>query len=178
MESPGPLRHAAWISLGSNLGDRGSNLRDALRALAAAPGVAVVAVSSFHETEPLGPPQGRYLNAAAGLRTSLQPRELLELLQAIEARAGRERGPVRWSPRTLDLDLLFYDDARLDELDLVVPHPHLHERGFVLEPLRELAPDLVHPQLGATVTELAERVRARDALKAREGEEAAWRSRR
>jgi 2-amino-4-hydroxy-6-hydroxymethyldihydropteridine diphosphokinase len=138
----------------------------------------VVAVSRFHETEPLGPPQGRYLNAAAGLLTSLAPRELLHLLLAIEARAGRERGPVRWSARTLDLDLLFYDDACLEEPDLVVPHPRLHERSFVLEPLRELVPGLVHPKLGATVTELAERVRPRAAAKICEAEEKAWRSRR
>ena len=168
--------HSAWIGLGSNLGDRASHLRGALRALAETPGVEVVAVSRFHETEPVGPPQGRYLNAAAGLRTSLEPRELLGCLLAIEARAGRERGPVRWSARTLDLDLLFYDDACLEERDLVVPHPRLHERSFVLEPLRELAPDLVHPKLGATLTELAERVR--EALEPRAGEEAAWRSRR
>jgi 2-amino-4-hydroxy-6-hydroxymethyldihydropteridine diphosphokinase len=173
------VRHDAWIALGSNLGDRGSNLRGALRALAEAAGVEVVAVSRFHETEPLGPPpQGRFLNAAAALRTSLGPRELLDLLHAIEARAHRERGPVRWSARTLDLDLLFYDDACLEEPDLVVPHPRLHERSFVLEPLSELAPDLVHPKLGTTVTELAKRVRVRDGVKPSKGKEVAWRSRR
>lgn len=178
-QTPGAAeRHAAWIGLGSNLGDRGSYLRGALRALAETAGVEVVAVSRFHETEPLGPSQGRFLNAAAALSTSLGPRELLELLHAIEARAHRERGPVRWAARTLDLDLLFFDDACVEEPDLVVPHPRLHERSFVLEPLRELAPDLVHPRLGATVTELAERVRVRDGVKPSQGEEAAWRSRR
>jgi 2-amino-4-hydroxy-6-hydroxymethyldihydropteridine diphosphokinase len=171
-------QHAAWIALGSNLGDRGLHLRVALRALAEARGVEVVAVSRLHETEPLGPTQGRFLNAAAQLRTSLRPRELLELLHAIETQAGRERGPVRWAARTLDLDLLFYDDACLEEPDLVVPHPRLHERSFVLEPLREIAADLVHPRLGASVAELAERVRERDAARPCVGEEATWRSRR
>ncbi len=172
----GRAEHPAWIALGSNLGDRAAHLRAALRALAEAPGVAIVATSRFYETEPLGPPQGSYLNAAAELRTSLAPRELLHLLQSIEAAAGRRRGPLRWAPRTLDLDLLFYADWCLEEPDLQVPHPRLHERSFVLEPLRELAPDLVHPTLGATVADLAEHVRDPGAVKPYPGEETAWRS--
>ena len=170
--------HDAYVALGSNLGDRAAHLREALRALAAAERVAILAASQLYETAPLGPAQGWYLNAAAHLRTSLPPRQLLELLQEIEARAGRERGPVRWSARTLDLDLLFYADGCIDEPDLIVPHPRLHERSFVLEPLRELAPDLVHPRLGATVAELAERVHDPGAVRPYAGEEATWRSQR
>ena len=166
----------AWIALGSNLGDRAAQLRSALRALAGREGVEVVAASGLYETAPLGPPQGRYLNAVARLRTNLPPRALLELLHEIEARAGRERGPVRWAARTLDLDLLFYADWCIEEPDLIVPHPRLHERSFVLEPLRELAPELVHPKLGATVAELAERVHDPGAVRPCAGEEATWRS--
>jgi 2-amino-4-hydroxy-6-hydroxymethyldihydropteridine diphosphokinase len=168
--------HDAWIGLGSNLGDRAAYLREALRALAGAEGVALVAASRLWESEPVGPPQGRYLNAAAHLRTRLPPRELLALLHQIEAAAGRRRGPVRFAARTLDLDLLLYADWCLDEPDLVIPHARLHERGFVLEPLRELAPDLVHPVLGVSVAELAERVRDPGAV--RPFQEAAWRSQR
>jgi 2-amino-4-hydroxy-6-hydroxymethyldihydropteridine diphosphokinase len=168
----------AWIALGSNLGDRAAHLRGALRALDAAEGVSVVAVSRCYESEPLGPSRSLYLNSAASLRTSLSPRRLLGLLHEIEDRAGRRRGPVRWSARTLDLDLLFYADWCLEEPDLVVPHPRLHERSFVLEPLRELAPDLVHPKLGVTVAELAERARDAFAVKPWQGEEAAWPSQR
>lgn len=172
------VQHDAWIALGSNLGDRAAILRDALCALAGAEGVALVAASRIYESEPLGPPQGRYLNAVAQLRTSLAPRALLELLHEIEARAGRARGPVRWTARSLDLDLLFYADWCLEETGLVVPHPRLHERSFVLEPLRELAPRLVHPKLGATVAELAERVHDPAGARPCEGEEATWRSQR
>jgi 2-amino-4-hydroxy-6-hydroxymethyldihydropteridine diphosphokinase len=173
-----PVRHEAWIALGSNLGDRAAHLREALRALAGAGGVELLAASRLYESEPLGPPQGPYLNAVARLRTSLAPRALLELLHGIEARAGRARGSARWTARTLDLDLLSYADWCLEEPDLVVPHPRLHERSFVLEPLRELAPGLLHPKLGATVAELAERVHDPSGARPCAGEEATWRSRR
>jgi 2-amino-4-hydroxy-6-hydroxymethyldihydropteridine diphosphokinase len=151
----------AYVALGSNLGDRAAHLERALAALRETAGVELLAVSSLHETEPVGgPPQGPYLNAAAALRTRLGPRALLERLQAIEAAAGRRRGPERAAPRTLDLDLIFYGSRRIDEPGLVVPHPRCHQRAFVLAPLREIAPDFVHPGLGESVEALARRVGA------------------
>ena len=151
--------HEAFVGLGSNLGDREARLREALDALERDPEIELVSRSRLYETEPVGPPQGRYLNAAVRLRTRLTPRQLLTRLLAMEDAAGRRRGPERNAPRTLDLDLLLYGDRRIDEPDLVVPHPRLHERAFVLEPLCELAPERVHPGLGVTLAELAARVR-------------------
>jgi 2-amino-4-hydroxy-6-hydroxymethyldihydropteridine diphosphokinase len=134
----------AYVGLGSNLGDRAAHLAFAVAALRDTPDIRVEAVSSIRETAPVGgPPQGAYLNGVVALRTRLGARALLERLLSIEASAGRERGPERDAPRTLDLDLLLYGDERIDEPDLVVPHPRLLERSFVLEPLAELAPELV-----------------------------------
>jgi 2-amino-4-hydroxy-6-hydroxymethyldihydropteridine diphosphokinase len=130
----------AYVGLGSNLGDREQTLRGALGRLAATPAVEVVAVSSFRETDPVGPvsDQPRFLNGAAALETSLSARRLLELLLEIEGEFGRTREGTPGGPRTLDLDLLLYGDERIDETGLQVPHPRLHERRFVLEPLEEL----------------------------------------
>jgi 2-amino-4-hydroxy-6-hydroxymethyldihydropteridine diphosphokinase len=150
----------AYVALGSNLGAREQHLSAALAALRATAGIRNLVVSHAYETRPVGPgTQGCYLNAVARLETTLSPRALLERLLAIERTEGRERGPRRDLPRSLDLDLLLYGDLRVDELGLVVPHPRLHERGFVLEPLSELAPELVHPALGARVDLLAAQVR-------------------
>src|SRR5262245_41797673 len=150
---------AAYVGLGSNIGDREARLAFAVAALRASAGTRVQALSPIYETEPVGgPAQGAYLNAVAALRTELAPRALLERLLAIEALAGRERGAVRDAPRTLDLDLLLYASRVVDEPGLRVPHPRLHERAFVLVPLRDVAPALVHPVLGETIERLAARV--------------------
>ena len=144
----------AWIALGSNLGDRRAHLAAAVAQLRASAGIRVEAVSTPLETAPLGGPagQGPYLNAVASLSTRLPPRALLERLLAIERAEGRERrGEVRFGPRTLDLDLLLYGDLRLDEPGLVLPHPRMEERVFVLAPLAELAPDLLLPRSGLSV---------------------------
>ena len=140
----------AYVALGSNLGDREATLRSALEALAAEPGIDVVAVSRFYDTEPVGyVDQPRFLNGAAALETELPPRELLERLLAVELRFGRSREDVpSQGPRTLDLDLLLYGDAEIDEPGLRVPHPRLHERRFVLEPLADLDPGLEVPGKG------------------------------
>jgi 2-amino-4-hydroxy-6-hydroxymethyldihydropteridine diphosphokinase len=145
----------ALIGLGSNVGDRKAHLDAAVAALAETPGVTVRGVSSYHETAPVGGPpgQGAFLNAAAAIETTLDPRELLATLQAIEARAGRVRD-VRWAERTLDLDLLLFGNLILDSAELTVPHPRMAIRRFVLAPLVEVAPSAVDPFTGRTISEL------------------------
>jgi 2-amino-4-hydroxy-6-hydroxymethyldihydropteridine diphosphokinase len=144
----------ALIGMGSNLGDRRAALEGAIAALAQTTGVRVRAVSAFRETEPVGGPpgQGTYLNAAAALETTLDPFALLRRLQEIEARFGRVR-TVRWGERTLDLDLLLYDDRVIDTPELVVPHPRYATRRFALEPLAEIAPGAVDPVTKRTVAQ-------------------------
>jgi 2-amino-4-hydroxy-6-hydroxymethyldihydropteridine diphosphokinase len=131
---------SAYLALGSNLGDRLATLQRAVDLLDALPGVEVRRSSRVYETEPVGPPQPAYLNAVVEVRTDLGPRELLEACLAVEAELGRVRAE-RWGPRTLDVDVLTYEDRTVDEPDLVVPHPRMHERAFVLVPLLELDPD-------------------------------------
>jgi 2-amino-4-hydroxy-6-hydroxymethyldihydropteridine diphosphokinase len=146
----------AYIGLGANLGEREQTIRHALELLAARPGIAVVGVSRLRETEPWGfADQPRFLNGAAALDTTLTARELLDALLAVEQELGRTRDGPRYGPRIIDLDLLLYDDATLDEQELVVPHPHLHERLFALEPLAELDPELVVPGRGRLVDLIA-----------------------
>jgi 2-amino-4-hydroxy-6-hydroxymethyldihydropteridine diphosphokinase len=147
----------AYVGLGSNLGDREATIRAALAELDAAPGVRVAAVSTLVETEPVGYlDQPRFLNGAAALETDLPPRELLELLLRTERRLGRRReGVPAQGPRTLDLDLLLYGDAEIEEEGLQIPHPRLHERAFVLGPLAELDPALQVPRKGQVETLLA-----------------------
>ena len=133
----------AYLGLGSNLGDRAAHLQGAIDGLAATPGIAVVAVSPVYETDPVGgPPQDDYLNAVVAVDTALGARELLTIAQRLEADAQRVR-TERWGPRTLDVDVLLVGDIRVDEPDLVVPHPRLGERDFVLIPLADLDADLV-----------------------------------
>ena len=129
----------AFVGLGSNLGDRWVHLRQAVAALPD-----VVAVSPVYETEPVGGPegQGSYLNAVVELETELTPRRLLEVARRLEEAAARVRGE-RWGPRTLDVDVLLVGDLSVDEPDLVVPHPRMWERRFVVAPLADLAPELV-----------------------------------
>ena len=138
----------AYVGLGANLGDRAATLRRAIELLAAHPRVEQVSVSELRETEPVGVVgQPRFLNGVAAVETTLSPRELLDLLLGVERALGRVRGE-RWGPRTVDLDLLLYGDEDVSEPGLRIPHPRLHERRFVLEPLAELAPDLAIPGRG------------------------------
>lgn len=146
----------AYVAVGTNLGDRWANLARAARGLRAVPRTAVVAASRAWDTAPVGPPQPRYLNAVLALETGLPPDALLRALRGIEADALRRR-EVRWGARTLDLDLLLHGDAVVATPSLVLPHPGLAARRFVLAPLAELAPSLVVPGTGATVAELLAR---------------------
>ncbi len=135
-----------YIGLGSNLAEPQAQLRDAFDALAQLPDSRLAATSALYASDPLGPPdQPRYVNAVAALDTRLTPLQLLDALQAIEQRQGRQRKAERWGPRTLDLDILLFGERLIDEPRLVVPHYHLHARAFVLYPLAELAPDLQLP---------------------------------
>ena len=146
----------AYIGLGANLGDREATLRRAIELLGAEPGIKVVAVSTLRETDPVGYlDQPRFLNGAAGLETKLEPRELMERLLAVERALGRDRSGPRYGPRTVDLDLLLYGEETADEPGLTLPHPRLHERRFVLEPLVELDANLVVPGRGPVATLLA-----------------------
>ncbi len=140
----------AYVGLGSNLGDREATIRQAVELLGRRPGVRVTSVSALRETEPWGvADQPPFLNGAAAVDTTLSPRELLDALLAVERELGRTREGPRYGPRTIDLDLLLYDDVQLDEPGLTVPHPRLHERAFALEPLLDLDPALVVPGRGA-----------------------------
>ncbi len=135
----------AYVGLGSNLGDRRAHLQAAVDALARADGVTVVRLSRVYETDPVGgPEQGAYLNAVVALDVALDPHALLQLAHRIEDGAHRVRRE-RWGPRTLDVDILLYDELRIDDIDLTIPHPRMWERGFVLAPLRDVAPALVSP---------------------------------
>jgi 2-amino-4-hydroxy-6-hydroxymethyldihydropteridine diphosphokinase len=139
----------AYVGLGANLGDRERTLRAAVDALGAEDGIEVIAVSTLRETEPVGVgEQPRFLNGVVALDTTLTARELLDILLDVEHRFGRVRLAGKHGPRTLDLDLLLYGDEEVDEPGLTVPHPRLHERRFVLEPLAEVAPGLVVPGRG------------------------------
>jgi 2-amino-4-hydroxy-6-hydroxymethyldihydropteridine diphosphokinase len=155
-----PLRKVVY-SLGSNLGDRLSNLQGGVDAIRDTPDVVVVDVSSVYETDPVGGPDDSpsFLNVVLVAETTLEPRTLLERAQAIEDAYGRDRSAVRWGPRTLDVDLILVGTAELDQPDLKLPHPRAAERGFVLVPWAEIDARGVLPGHGR-VSELADRVDA------------------
>ncbi len=144
-----------FIGVGSNEGECFEHISIALRRLAAAGRVQLLQMATIIETEPVGgPPQDRYLNTVVEIDTSLEPAELLKTLQAIERQGGRTPSAERWGPRPIDLDLLLYDDRTINTPELTVPHPRMHERRFVLEPLAQLAPDAIHPVLKQPISEL------------------------
>lgn len=150
-----PVSTRCLIAVGSNLGDRLANVRAGVAGLASTIGVEILAVSKLYETAPVGGPdnQGAFYNAALLVDSTLPAAELLVLLHRIEADRERRR-IVRWGPRTLDLDLLVYGNLVSDDPALQVPHPRQHLRRFVLVPVCDIAPELVHPQLGRTMADL------------------------
>lgn len=158
----------AYIGLGSNLGDSGATLRIALKEIAALHGVQACSASPYYRSAPVDASGPDFVNAVAALDTTLEPLQLLDALQAIELSHGRER-PYRNAPRTLDLDLLLHGDVVMDTQRLVLPHPRMHERAFVLRPLQDLAPSIVLPQgpIGELIARVAgqeiERLPARTA---------------
>jgi len=149
--------HDVYVALGSNLGPREKNLTAALGALQSTRRIDVVKVSSLYETQPQGGPpnQPNYVNAVAHVRTDLSPRRILAVCQHIEGSLGRKRS-IRWGPRTIDLDILCYDQEICAEPDLTLPHPLMHRRPFVMQPLAEIAPDLMHPVLQQTAKAILE----------------------
>lgn len=144
----------AYLSLGSNMGNRQRNLEDALSLIKNYQGIKLEKISSFYETEPVGyVDQDWFLNAVVEIATDLTPQELLGVVGEIEEELGRVR-TIRWGPRTIDVDILFYGGKMVVEENLEIPHPRIQERAFVLKPLGELAPYLIHPYYGQTVEEL------------------------
>jgi len=149
-------RHRVFIALGSNRGDKKKNCQQALERLTEDPDNRILRQSSWYLTQPVGLDDPEwFINGVFLLETGQAPRELLETLLKIENRLGRER-TIKWGPRTIDLDILFYDDRVIQEVDLVIPHSELEKRRFVLDPLSEIAPDLIHPIIKKTIKELKE----------------------
>jgi 2-amino-4-hydroxy-6-hydroxymethyldihydropteridine diphosphokinase len=153
MRTSNPL--TAYLGLGSNIGDREHSLRTALAKIAKTPAIELVSHSTFLENPAVGGPEDSppFLNAAAEIRTTLGAHALLHQLMEIERSMGRSRRE-KWAPRNIDLDLLLFGDHIISSDDLLVPHPLMHERRFVLQPLAEIAPDMVHPTLQMTIAGL------------------------
>lgn len=143
-----------YIGIGSNMGDSLGNCRQAIQAIGAKKGNRIVACSSFYLTEPVGrKDQNWFVNAVIAVRTNFSPHQLLEFLMNVEKNMGRERRE-RWGPRIVDLDILFYENLICQENNLQIPHPEIAKRRFVLLPLKDIAPHLIHPILGKTVSNL------------------------
>ncbi|MDI3508134.1 MAG: 2-amino-4-hydroxy-6-hydroxymethyldihydropteridine diphosphokinase [Clostridiales bacterium] len=150
-----------YLALGSNIGDRDRYIREAIDMLNGHEAIKIVKVSSTYNTAPVGyTDQVDFLNAAVAIDTTLSPRELLAACLDIEQRLGRVR-TIRWGPRTIDIDIIFYDDLIIDDGILTVPHPRMHERGFVLRPLYDIAPNAVHPIYKKTVEQMYDEWKAK-----------------
>ena len=144
-----------YIGLGSNLGRKKANIRRAVKLLNKKRDIKILKVSSSYETEPVGyVKQDWFVNACLKAETNLSPRQLLNTLKDIEKKLKRKKRFIRWGPRTIDLDILLYDNLRLKTKDLVIPHPEMHKRAFVLIPLIELEPNLIHPTKRKSILEL------------------------
>ena len=156
------MPHRAFIGLGTNLGDRAANYREAVQRIAALPTTRVTRQSSLYETEPVGDIKGAFINGVVEVETELAPDAMMRRLLAVERIMGRKRvrgkkpasSRAKYRPRIIYLDLLFFDNETIDTRTLKVPHPRLHERRFVLAPMSELAPALIHPKLNASISEM------------------------
>ena len=149
---------SVYIGFGSNIGDRLAYIQNAIHTLSETEGITLKKVSSVYETDPVGyETQAQFLNGVAAIQTNLPPLSLLHTLKDIEASVGRQHR-IRWGPREIDLDILIYGDLCLDTEKLVIPHPEMHLRGFVLAPLAEIAPALVHPVLEESIQTLLDRL--------------------
>ena len=161
--------HLVYIGFGSNIGDRLAHIRNAIHALAEAEGITLQKISSIYETDPIGyETQAQFLNGVAAIQTSLPPLSLLHTLKDIETAIGRKHR-TRWGPREIDLDILIYGDLCLQTEKLVIPHPEMHLRRFVLAPLAEISLDFVHPVLKETIQILLERLEDDKSVLKKEG---------
>lgn len=147
-----------YIGFGSNIGDRLSYIQNAIHALSEVEGITLQQISSLYETEPVGyEEQARFLNGVVAIETDLSPHTLLQTLKQIETAIGRQHR-TRWGPREIDMDILIYEDLCLQTPNLIIPHPEMHLRRFVLAPLAEIAPDVVHPVFNETIQTLLDRL--------------------
>lgn len=154
----------AYIGLGSNIGDKSENIRRALNLLNQNCEINITKISSFYETEPIGyEDQDWFINAVAELETDTSPKELLGILLGIEQEMGRKR-EIQWGPRIIDLDLILYDQLCLNEPDLIIPHPRMHERAFVLVPLAEIAENAIHPIFNKSIKEILAKLDSKKAV--------------
>jgi len=146
--------HQVYIAIGSNLGDRKENYLEALARVAKLPKTRIIKESSVYESEPLGDSKEWYVNGVIEIETEFRPEMLLKKLKNIERAMGRKKVRKRWGARIMDLDILLYDTAVVNKKNLKIPHPEMHARKFVLAPLSEVAPQVIHPVLQATISEL------------------------
>ena len=148
------IAHQVYIGIGSNVGNKRENFFEAVTRLAKLPDTRVLKESSLYESEPLGDAKEWYVNGAVEIETRLKPDMLLKKLKNIERRMGRKKVKKRWGARVIDLDIVLYDSAVVKKKTLRIPHPEMSTRKFVLIPLSEIAPQVVHPELGVTISEL------------------------
>ena len=161
--------HLVYIGFGSNIGDRLAHIQNAIRALSKTEGITLEKISSVYKTDPVGyETQAQFLNGVVAIQTHLPPLSLLHTLKNIETAIGRQHR-IRWGPREIDLDILIYGDLCLQTEKLVIPHPEMHLRRFVLAPLAEIAPDVVHPVFQETVQTLLEHLEDDKSVRKKEG---------